>query len=75
LPTRKVENKSSSYVFKFLTTYFMAKRTRTRRIRAKRRADGRLDKRTRKGKEIAARMAKARAARKKASKKKWFKFW
>jgi hypothetical protein len=53
----------------------MAKRTRTRRIRAKRRADGRLDKRTRKGKEIAARMAKARAARKKASKKKWFKFW
>lgn len=50
----------------------------TRTIKAKRRADGRLDRRTRKGKELAERMAKARAARKvkkTEAKKKWFFFW
>jgi hypothetical protein len=51
----------------------MAKRTR--KIKAMRKANGKLDKRTRKGKEIAARMAKARAARKKNQKKKRFFFW
>ncbi len=50
----------------------------TRKIRAKRRSDGRIDQRTRKGKEIAARMAKARAARKdkqRSARKKRFFFW
>jgi hypothetical protein len=50
----------------------------TRKIKAKRRADGRLDQRTRKGKELAERMAKARAARKRkkvAERKKRFFFW
>ena len=36
-----------------------------RKIKAKRRADGKLDQRTRKGKEIAQRLEKARDARKK----------
>jgi hypothetical protein len=48
---------------------------RTRKIRAKRRADGRLDQRTKKGKEIAQRLEKARSARKKSIWKKIFFFW
>lgn len=48
---------------------------RTRKIKAKRRADGKLDKRTKKGKEIAARLEKARAARKKNARKKRLFFW
>jgi hypothetical protein len=48
---------------------------RTRKIKAKRRSDGRLDQRTRKGKEIASRLEKARAARKKSIWKKIFFFW
>ncbi len=48
---------------------------RTRKIKAKRRADGKLDKRTKKGKEIAARLEKARATRKKNARKKRFFFW
>lgn len=50
----------------------------TRKIRAKRRSDGRLDQRTKKGKEMAARMAKARAARndkRSNARKKRFFFW
>jgi hypothetical protein len=46
-----------------------------RKIKAKRRADGRLDQRTRKGKEIAQRLEKARAARKKSIWKRIFFFW
>lgn len=48
---------------------------RTRKIRAKRRADGKLDKRTKKGKEINERLKKARAARKRNAKKKRLFFW
>ena len=39
---------------------------------AKRRKDGRVDQRTKEGKKIAARMAKARDARKKSRKKGFF---
>lgn len=46
-----------------------------RKIKAKRRSDGRLDQRTRKGKEVAQRLEKARAARKKSVWKKIFLFW
>lgn len=49
-----------------------------RKLKVKRRADGKIDKRTKKGKEIAERMAKARAARtsvKKEKPKKRFLFW
>lgn len=49
--------------------------TRTRKIKAKRKANGKLDLRTRKGKEVAARMEKAREARKKTQTKKRFFFW
>ena len=48
---------------------------KTRKIKAKRRKDGKLDKRTKKGKEIAARLTKARAARKNNKKKKRCLFW
>jgi hypothetical protein len=48
---------------------------KTRKIVAKRRADGKLDKRTKEGKEVAARLEKAREARKKAPVKKRFWFW
>jgi hypothetical protein len=48
---------------------------KTRKIIAKRRADGKLDKRTKKGKEIAERLAKARATREKNTKKKRLFFW
>ncbi len=48
---------------------------RTRKIKAKRRADGRLDQRTKKGREVADRLSKARAARKKSIWKKIFFFW
>ena len=46
-----------------------------RKIKAKRRSDGRLDQKTRKGKEVAQRLEKARAARKKSVWKKIFFFW
>lgn len=46
-----------------------------RKIKAKRRLDGKLDKRTKAGKEIIERLEKARAARKKTTKKKRFFFW
>lgn len=49
-----------------------------RKLKVKRTASGKIDKRTKKGKEIAERMAKARAARgvaKKEKPKKRFLFW
>jgi hypothetical protein len=54
---------------------FTTMATKTRKIIAKRRADGKLDLRTKKGKEVAERLAKARAAKKKTAKKKRFFFW
>ena len=48
---------------------------KTRKIVAKRRSDGKLDKRTKEGKAVAERLAKARAAKKKTAKKKRFFFW
>lgn len=48
---------------------------KTRKIRAKRRADGKLDKRTKKGKEVLARLQKARDTRKKNAKKRRLFFW
>jgi hypothetical protein len=48
---------------------------KTRKIVAKRRTDGKLDKRTKKGKEVAERLAKARATRKKNARKKRLFFW
>jgi hypothetical protein len=63
------------YLSFFLLTLNNNKMPRTRKIKAKRRADGKLDKRTKKGKEIAARLEKARATRKKNARKKRFFFW
>ena len=46
-----------------------------RKIKAKRRSDGRLDQRTKKGKEIAERMRNARSSKKKSIWKRIFSFW
>lgn len=46
-----------------------------RKIKAKRRSDGRLDQRTKKGREISERMRNARASKKKSIWKRIFFFW
>lgn len=46
-----------------------------RKIKAKRRSDGKLDQRTRKGKEVAQRLEKARASKKKSIWKRIISFW